>query len=341
MWKVEYIQGATWFVQKELTLKGLSSGIISADEQYTYLTKASISLDQLKSLQTVTKVYSVVQHSDYSPKYLSKHKSIIRKALFVLNETMDDFESFQIKCAGDDTPEVQSIIRYLSQELAIPHDINSPDLKIQIIKQNDNLWELTIQLTHRPLSAREYKVSHLSGALNPTIAHGMNLLAGVDSQASVLNPCCGSATLLIEALHCNPNIKTAIGFDIEREALSASLDNIKQAGLIRKIKIQTLDIMEALPPHIANQKFEAIVSDLPFGMAISKYLDLESLYTRYIEIAERCLTPNGALVTITSQDHLFQDIIKHSTLRIAKQIPLRQMTTAGEYLETTVFLCRK
>ena len=338
MYKLECVEGASWFVTRELEMKGLTTTIVETTDRAVYLNGKELTRELVTSLQTVTKVSFVIQHPEYSPKYLTKHKSLIREALSILDETMDDFESFQVKCAGDDTPQVQSIIRYLSQELAIPHDTDSPDLKIQIIKLSETLWELAIQLTPRPLSARAYKISHLSGALNPTIAHGMNLLAGVERKTSLLNPCCGSATLLIEALHCNPEIQTAIGFDIEREALSASLDNIKQAGLIRKIDIQALDLMEPLP---FTEKFDAILSDLPFGMMISKHFDLEALYTRYVEAAEEYLTPDGALVTITSEAQLFRDIIKHSTLRIAKQIPLRQMTAAGDYMETTVFLCRR
>ena len=208
-------------------------------------------------------------------------------------------------------------------------------IKIHIIKIKD-LWEIGVQITTRPLSTRSYRISHISGALNPTIASGMNLLADIQSAKSYLNPFSGSGTFLIEALISNPNLQEIIGFDIDKSALTASIQNIKEAGFIRKIKIKSLDITD----NLDLGKFDIITADLPFGMVISKHTNLEDLYQKFIELSKNHLAKNGKMIAITSEIDLFRKTIQKSKLKIIKEISLKQITSVNSYLKTSIFLCK-
>jgi 23S rRNA G2445 N2-methylase RlmL len=335
MWKLEFIEGALWFVVKELKESKIDFEIKSQDSRHIYLESDSISPDLLLGFKTITKLYYVVQNDLYSPKYLSKHKSIVKEVVTHIDNLVD-FKSFTLKCAGKNTEEVISIQNYLTQELKLPHTNIDSDLKIQIIKIA-NTWEVSVEMTVRPLSIREYRASHIRGALNPTIAYSMCILGKVENAHKILNPFCGSGTLLIEAVARNNNLSQVIGFDIDKEALSASYSNIKSAGLVKKVDIKSLDIMES--PSFSS-KFDVIVSDLPFGMIISKYQNLEDLYKTYIELAEKYLKKDGLMVTITSQQELLTTLIETSKFTIVKEFELKQMTSVDAYLKTKIFVCK-
>ena len=335
MWKLEFIEGGIIYVKQELNNLLLSDFIIKEESKFMYLEKnPKIKIDIIKNLRTITKAYSVLESPKLTPKYIAKNKSILGNLVKEIIE-LDEFDTFFIQCAGDDTPEIKSILRYISQEFKLEYDNNNPDLKIHIIKIKD-LWEIGVQITTRPLSTRSYRISHISGALNPTIASGMNLLADIQSAKSYLNPFSGSGTFLIEALISNPNLQEIIGFDIDKSALTASIQNIKEAGFIRKIKIKSLDITD----NLDLGKFDIITADLPFGMVISKHTNLEDLYQKFIELSKNHLAKNGKMIAITSEIDLFRKTIQKSKLKIIKEISLKQFTSVNSYLKTSIFLCK-
>ena len=66
-------------------------------------------------------------------------------------------------------------------------------------------WEVLIRLTPRPLSAREWRVCNMEGALNATIAAAMIEMTDPSARRPrVFNLMCGSGTLLIETTAACP-----------------------------------------------------------------------------------------------------------------------------------------
>jgi SAM-dependent methyltransferase len=90
------------------------------------------------------------------------------------------------------------------------------------------------------------------GALRPTVAAALVRLAG-QPPGVLLDPCCGSGTILAEAIGAG---WTAVGTDIDRDAVAAARSNVPgaqiEAGDVRHI---------GLPDGAVS----ACVSNLPFG----------------------------------------------------------------------------
>lgn len=63
------------------------------------------------------------------------------------------------------------------------------------------------QITPRPLSLRDYKVEHMSGAMDPTIAYAVNSLASLEGAKSYLNVFSGSGTLLVKLHNATKTFK--------------------------------------------------------------------------------------------------------------------------------------
>ncbi|HVX45885.1 MAG TPA: methyltransferase domain-containing protein [Mycobacteriales bacterium] len=92
-----------------------------------------------------------------------------------------------------------------------------------------------------------------TGALRPTVAAAMlNLLSDQD-RFTLLDPCCGSGTILSEAISRGWN---AIGRDIDPEAVAISRQNAR-AAKIERGDVHRLDLPSA--------SVDGCVSNLPFG----------------------------------------------------------------------------
>ncbi len=289
-------------------------------------------IEKVKKLRSVSKGYLVLQDSAFNPNYIAGHKSILNSLIDIVLKN-DNFKTFKINCAGVGSEEVRSIARYVEDTYKIS-ETEEADLKIHIVKVG-NLWEIGVQITPRPLSVRDYKVSNMSGAMDPTIAYAMNHFANLNSAESYLNIFSGSATLLVEAAQCYENLERLVGFDNDKKHLSLSIQNIKKAGLIKRIEIKEADIFDN--PDFG--KFDVVVSDLPFGMSISKGEDLEGLYKYFVEYSERVLNPGGRLVVYTAEHELFESVMSNSNFKILHSVELKIVTNVNSYLRPVIFIC--
>lgn len=290
---------------------------------------------ELARLRSVLRVYIIVQDPKYNPYYISNHKSILGNLITMIIESQrNKFKTFKIVCAGSDSPSIRSIAEYIQNTYGLTEE-EEADMKIHIIK-TDNTWEIGVQITPRPLSFRDYKIRHMSGAMDPTIAYAVNSLCKLENADSYLNIFSGSATLLIEAGQCFPNLKQLVGFDNNKKTISLAIQNIKKAELIRRIQLKEKDIFDK--PDLG--KFDVITSDLPFGMSISKGEDLEKLYQCFIEYCQETLNHGGRLAVYTSKHEMLKEIILKSKFKIIKTVELKFLSSVNAYLRPKIFVWR-
>mgnify|MGYP001598567004 FL=1 len=126
-----------------------------------------------------------------------------------------------------------------------------------------------------------------------------------------------------------------MGFDNSKKYLSLSIQNIRKARLIQRVQVKLADIFDK--PDFGT--FDAIVSDLPFGMSISKNEDLEKLYTTFIHYCEETLNVGGRLVIYTSEFELIESILPKSRFKIIQSLQLKFITNVGAYLRPKIIVC--
>ncbi len=338
--KLSYATGLQEAVLNEIKkIEGMRILRHEADSLYAAFDRNLLA--DIKKLRSIARAYLVVQSSRYNPTYVSKNKSILGNLIEVVlaenvggNKGDEEFKTFKISCAGAHSPEVRSLATYVAEAFKLKES-DEADLKIHIIKPED-VWEVGMQITSRPLSMRSYKVQNMSGAMDPTVAHALNSFCELDKAKSYLNAFSGSATLLIEAGLAYPNLERLIGFDNSKKHLSLSIQNIKEAGLIRKAQVKEADIRD-------NPDFgtvDVIASDLPFGMSISKGENLEELYRNFMQYAERKLSVGGRLAVYTSEYGVFESVARDSSFQIVKTVEIEAMTSANAYLKTKIIVCK-
>ncbi|MBB5785260.1 methyltransferase domain-containing protein [Nonomuraea jabiensis] len=88
---------------------------------------------------------------------------------------------------------------------------------------------IALRLADRPLHRRAYKTDSIRGTLHPPVAAAMAALARLGGSGTVLDPCCGAGTTLIEAHALAPDARL-LGFDHDPAALRAATANARAAG---------------------------------------------------------------------------------------------------------------
>ncbi|MEW9553102.1 TRM11 family methyltransferase [Nonomuraea sp. NPDC050783] len=92
---------------------------------------------------------------------------------------------------------------------------------------------IAVRPARRPLHRRAYKTASVRGTLHPPLAAAMAELARLDGARTVLDPCCGAGTTLIEARALAPRARF-LGFDHSPAALAAAAANaLTAAGACR------------------------------------------------------------------------------------------------------------
>ncbi|MEV2267116.1 RNA methyltransferase [Nonomuraea africana] len=84
-----------------------------------------------------------------------------------------------------------------------------------------------LRIADRPLHRRPYKTRTVPGTLHPPVAAAMARLAGLGAARTVLDPCCGAGTTLIEARACAP-LPRYLGTDLSPSAITSAARNAGQ-----------------------------------------------------------------------------------------------------------------
>ncbi len=331
--KCTYIEGLQQFVLEEL--KSFKDVRIMARSTIAVYIECppDYEISQLKSLRSVISVYLIQRDTKYNPKYISNHKSVLGSLVaWVTEGSKDTFKTYRLSCAGGDSSEVVEIRDYIQEHFKLV-PVEDADLEVYIGKVEE-VWEIGVRTTARPLSVRDYRVEHIQGGLNPTVAYAMNRLCRLDAVSSYLNVCSGSGILLIEAGLSNSKLKL-VGFDINTKANTAAVRNIKKAGLIQSVEIKTADLKEL--PNLGM--FDVIVADLPFGMQIGKDINLESFYSSFVDYCVARLNPGGRIVVYTTEHVLLQQLLDQSVLRITQSFDLKIVTSVQSYIYPRIMVC--
>ncbi|MGH7687889.1 MAG: TRM11 family SAM-dependent methyltransferase [Candidatus Dormibacteria bacterium] len=126
------------------------------------------------------------------------------------------------------------------------------ELEVWVIEYATDAFVAGLRLSDSSMRQHAGRAVERHGALRPTLAAAMVRLAG-DPPGTILDPFCGSGTILSEALSAG---WSAVGFDIDAEAVAVARQNAP-AARIAVGDAQSLDVADA--------SIQACVSNLPFG----------------------------------------------------------------------------
>ncbi len=178
--------------------------------------------------------------------------------------------------------------------------ISNPDIRINIhISEND--VTISLDSSGESLHHRGYRVGTVTAPLNEVLAAAVVMLTGWDGQSDLIDPMCGSGTILIEAALLARNIYPGVfrkefaferwkdfdpdlldtiynddsherafthkiyGYDINRRAVSVAQENAKSAGVADIVEIVQQDFRDFTKPA----EPAIIITNPPYGERIT------------------------------------------------------------------------
>jgi putative N6-adenine-specific DNA methylase len=228
-------------------------------------------------------------------------------------------------------------------------DTRQPDIPIQG-HLTDRDFTLYLDTTGEPLFKRGMRISRVQAPLRENLAAGVLRLAGWLPGIALLDPMCGSATLLLEAAQMaldiapglgrhfafekfknfdgrrwrellqqsaarqKPKVPLAIyGSDLSGEALKAARTNLAAAGLGKVVSLRQANVLEITAPA----KEGIIVSNPPYGVRLGEQQELAEFYPKLGDVLKKNFS--GWRAYLLSADMRLPKLIR---LAASKRTPL-------------------
>ena len=245
-----------------------------------------------------------------------------RHSKFVAYHVKDAIADYWREKSGGDRPNVV---------------ISNPDLRIHVHIAED---EVTIALdsSGESLHQRGYKTATVQAPLNEVLAAGLIMLTGWDGECDLIDPFCGSGTILIEAALIAQNVYPGVfrkeyafekwkdfdadlfdriynddsqerefdhkiyGYDINRQVVQIATNNVLNAGVKDIVSVEQRDFYEFEQPLDKA----IMITNPPYGDRITTD-DIFDLYETIGKNLKRNFVGNDAWI-ISHHEELFDKI---------------------------------
>lgn len=284
-------------------------------------------------------VYDVVKAMDWDSIMDVKNTFLIDSVVFSDKFRHSKFVAYRVKDAiadyfrekYDERPNVS---------------ISNPDFRINV-HISETQVSISLDSSGESLHKRGYRTGTVAAPLNEVLAAGMIMMTGWDGECDLIDPFCGSGTILIEAALIAQNIYPGIfreefgferwkdfdedlleriynddsqerdfdhkiyGYDINRNAVSIALDNVRSAGVNKVVEVEQGDIYDfEKPDHPA-----IIITNPPYGERLSPD-DLTDLYKTLGSRLKQNFAGNDAWI-ISAHEECFSAIGFRPSTKIA------------------------
>ena len=210
--------------------------------------------------------------------------------------------------------------------------VNAPsnyeaELRVELYKGQAALY---LKLFLTPDYRFEYRKAAVPASIHPANAAGVIRLAKpyLKEGATVLDPCCGSGTLLWERAIYG-SCRALAGVDLQRSALQAAAENYKAArvgGVLQGGKgaksggpgcrLVCSDFLKYRP----EQPVDELFANLPFGNRVGSHEENLKLYKGLVERIPQWVRPGGLAVLYTMEGKLLEQCLYgQSKLKILKK----------------------
>jgi putative N6-adenine-specific DNA methylase len=218
---------------------------------------------------------------------------------------------------------------------------SGPEYPVQVSLLKDTAT-LTIDTSGQGLNRRGYRKHAGEASLKETMAAALVLLSFYRKDRLLIDPMCGSGTILIEAAliarNIAPNMNThfvseswpqvpqrawdlarhhareqidksddlqLFGYDIDPEMVKASKANARAAGVGEDITFEQKDIHDLW----IDQQYGLLISNPPYGVKIGGFAEINQIY---ITLNKMFRNKSGWSVYILTGDKKFPDYFKRA-----------------------------
>jgi tRNA (guanine10-N2)-dimethyltransferase len=216
--------------------------------------------------------------------------------------------TYAVRVAGAAAELRQGLHRLVWQALPEPHvALRDPDTELYAFVLPEGVWwgRLRQRVSDSAFAARltQRRPFFRSYGMQPRKARCLVNLSGVQPGERLLDPCCGTGSYLIEAALMGVE---AYGSDIDPRAVAGARANLEALGLAAHLRQLDGRALETW-----GLTFEAIVSDLPYGVSASLGgLGMIELYREILRAAALVL-PRGRVAVFTAPIGMLPEVPEH------------------------------
>ena len=192
---------------------------------------------------------------------------------------------------------------------------SSYDVELRaFVKENHATLSLRLHSAHDPRF--DYRLSTVPASIHPAAAAAILYAhrAYMQKQHTVLDPCCGAGTLMVERAKLM-GARALTGTDISPSAWRIARGNCHAAGLHAKVYNR-----DARGFH-SDYGVDEILCNLPFGHRVGNHESNEALYDTLLAQWPALLKPNGFVLAITNEKALFKKLAQKHGWRLVRQTP--------------------
>ena len=239
------------------------------------------------------------------------------------------------------------LARWITKEMAdrgydfIPRELSEDDDLDDNMKEsfeprarkldNDEVWMFCVDeayyfgipiLKARDLESRQHRVAERKGSLPPAIAAAMAFCGMPKSEDLILDPTCGSGTLLLEAGGYAPEARL-IGRDIDTEAVGIAKRNLSHLAETSRVEISAGDSRKL---DILGGEVNLVLANLPFGLQFGSRDQNPVLYKELITEMIRVANPTKwRAILLTSDTASLQKALTAITSNASAGDPIKNM----------------
>jgi 23S rRNA G2445 N2-methylase RlmL len=186
------------------------------------------------------------------------------------------------------------------------------DLEVWIVEYQPGKFIGGLRASDVRMRQHNGRVEERAGALRPTVAAAMVRLAGSPG-AALLDPCCGSGTILAEALAAG--WADVYGADIDPDAVDLARENVREA---------LLGDGDARDIDLPDGAMDASVSNLPFGKQFEVEGEMDAWLRDVLRELTRVTRAGGRIVLLAPE--IARPLVPPA-LRMTDRVPLRLLGT--------------
>jgi tRNA G10 N-methylase Trm11 len=201
----------------------------------------------------------------------------------------------------------QDLARFLTKSMAERGYTFDDDIEDEVwMFCIDESWYFGLPL-FKSRALREDRAQEREGALPPTIAAALAFASVPRSNDIVLDPCCGSGTVLAE-FHTYARGARLIGRDLDSHAVKIARKNLAvlTGGPLEEIDIAQADSRTASAP----EGLTLTLANLPFGVQFGDRASNPALYRDLIQASLKATSPEWRGLFLTSDTESFAQAVR-------------------------------
>ncbi len=206
--------------------------------------------------------------------------------------------------------EFNDLLRLARETFAPQGLVDSPSSYAAMLRveADDDATRIWLVPTFEPDVRFAYRVADVGASINPVVGACLARLVRRGDRGVVVDPTCGSGTLLIERALLDGGTVLA-GIDISPTAIRAATGNVIAAGLAARIAVRAGDGGD---PAAWPDRCEEVLANLPFGMR-TEDRNLDGLYRRIVGNIARTLAPGGRALLYTAHSKTLIALLRRTT----------------------------